>query len=79
MAQSHRGKDFPITRCALADLVFLHDGQFLRSNSRGRVAGSAKVSLLFLDDVQAAGGTAACAEGLDAALRKLEVVCCKVG
>ena len=56
----------------LADLVFLHDGQFFALELKAPGGRLTESQAAFLDDVEAAGGIVACAEGLDAALRKLE-------
>ena len=59
-------------RAGVADLVLLHDGQFFALELKAPGGRLTESQSAFLDDVEAAGGIVACAEGLDAALRKLE-------
>ena len=59
-------------RAGVADLVLLHDGQFFALELKAPGGRLTESQAAFLDDVEAAGGVVACAEGLDAALRKLE-------
>ena len=59
-------------RAGVADLVFLHEGQFFALELKAPGGRLTESQAAFLDDVEAAGGIVACAEGLDAALRKLE-------
>jgi hypothetical protein len=56
----------------VADLILLHDGQFFALELKAPGGRLTESQAAFLDDVEAAGGIVACAEGLDAALRKLE-------
>ena len=56
----------------VADLVFLHEGQFFSLELKAYGGRLTESQSAFLDDVEAAGGIVACAEGLDEALRKLE-------
>jgi hypothetical protein len=56
----------------VSDLVLLHEGQFFALELKAPGGRLTESQAAFLDDVEAAGGIVACAEGLDAALCKLE-------
>jgi hypothetical protein len=59
-------------RAGVADLILLHDGQFFALELKAPGGRLTESQAAFLDDVESAGGIVACAEGLDAALRRLE-------
>lgn len=60
-------------RAGVADVCIVHDGAFYALELKAEGGRSTEAQIKFRDDVNAAGGYATEAHGLDAALRVLEV------
>jgi hypothetical protein len=66
-------------RPGVADLILLHKGTFFALELKAEFGRTSEQQLKFLQDVNAADGFAAVAEGLDAALKSLEMWGCLRG